>query len=142
MMEVEAAEGSSPSSNGFVSPRTGADSVNDGASCSSSVPNDPRLETLFESDLMCSICHEIFIKPVVLSACSHVFCAFCIDEWRRNHHNCPICRDLILASLPEQVLENVIEKVVSSMSGESIIHRKNLIEDRKKRMEENPTSGT
>ncbi|KAJ4943557.1 hypothetical protein JOQ06_006057 [Pogonophryne albipinna] len=33
-----------------------------------------------EEDLCCSVCHDIFKDPVVLS-CSHSFCRACLQSW-------------------------------------------------------------
>ena len=128
--------------------------INEGASCSgvnSSTPNSTdaskilnnvinnndgnhffgtsKLEDLFENELMCPICHELYIKPVALS-CSHIFCSFCIEQWRKKAHRCPICRNMILDRSPQNVLENVIDKVVSTMDEDSRKRRSDVIKDR------------
>ncbi|KAF7652451.1 hypothetical protein LDENG_00096290 [Lucifuga dentata] len=43
-------------------------------------------------DLSCSICHDVFKEPVVLS-CSHSFCKVCLQSWwaERPTHDCPLC---------------------------------------------------
>lgn len=48
---------------------------------------------LFEEDLSCPICHEIFENPVVLS-CSHSFCEVCAKAWwwRKQICECPVCK--------------------------------------------------
>ncbi|XP_039640633.1 nuclear factor 7, brain-like [Perca fluviatilis] len=41
---------------------------------------------------VCSICHEIFRDPVVLS-CSHSFCKDCLQSWwtEKQTQECPVC---------------------------------------------------
>lgn len=64
-----------------------------------------------EDDLTCSICSEMFIKPVTLR-CSHTFCSYCIDEWeKRRRRQCPICRAMLKGRFPTLILNNVIDKV-------------------------------
>ncbi|KAG5270889.1 hypothetical protein AALO_G00173440 [Alosa alosa] len=48
---------------------------------------------LSEEDVMCSLCHDIFKNPVVLS-CSHSVCMDCLKNyWSTNKsQECPLCR--------------------------------------------------
>uniref|UniRef100_A0A8C6SSP0 Tripartite motif-containing protein 35-like n=1 Tax=Neogobius melanostomus TaxID=47308 RepID=A0A8C6SSP0_9GOBI len=48
---------------------------------------------LSEEDLSCSVCHEVFKEPVVLS-CSHSFCKGCLKSWWREKptQECPVCK--------------------------------------------------
>ncbi|XP_070815184.1 nuclear factor 7, brain-like [Chaetodon trifascialis] len=46
-----------------------------------------------EDDLTCSVCHDVFRHPVVLS-CSHSFCKVCLKSWWRQKETreCPVCK--------------------------------------------------
>ncbi|XP_059213184.1 E3 ubiquitin-protein ligase TRIM35-like [Centropristis striata] len=46
-----------------------------------------------EYDLCCSVCHDIFKDPVVLS-CSHSFCKDCLQSWwtEKQTRECPVCK--------------------------------------------------
>ncbi|XP_059206979.1 E3 ubiquitin-protein ligase TRIM35-like [Centropristis striata] len=46
-----------------------------------------------EDNLCCSVCHDIFKDPVVLS-CSHSFCRDCLQRWWREKptRECPVCK--------------------------------------------------
>uniref|UniRef100_UPI0037E8FD52 zinc-binding protein A33-like n=1 Tax=Semicossyphus pulcher TaxID=241346 RepID=UPI0037E8FD52 len=46
-----------------------------------------------EEDLCCSVCHDIFKHPVVLS-CSHSFCKACLQSWwtEKQAQECPMCK--------------------------------------------------
>ncbi|XP_074489532.1 nuclear factor 7, brain-like [Sebastes fasciatus] len=46
-----------------------------------------------EDDLCCSVCHDIFKDPVILS-CSHSFCKVCLQSWWTEKHvqECPLCK--------------------------------------------------
>lgn len=65
---------------------------------------------LEEDDLTCSVCAELFIEAVTLG-CSHTFCKFCIEQWRKNSHVCPICRTRIKGQFPTLIINNLVEKV-------------------------------
>ncbi|XP_071372548.1 E3 ubiquitin-protein ligase TRIM39-like [Centroberyx affinis] len=65
-----------------------------------------------EEDLSCSVCHDIFKDPVVLS-CSHSFCKACLQSWwtEKQIHECPLCKEISLHSDPlcNLVLKNLCE---------------------------------
>ncbi|XP_078147548.1 E3 ubiquitin-protein ligase TRIM35-like [Centroberyx gerrardi] len=46
-----------------------------------------------EEDLSCSVCHDVFKDPVLLS-CSHSFCKACLQSWwtEKLIHDCPLCK--------------------------------------------------
>ncbi|XP_059211856.1 nuclear factor 7, brain-like [Centropristis striata] len=70
----------------------------------------------FEDDLCCSVCHDIFKDPVVLS-CSHSFCKDCLQSWwtGKQTRECPVCQrksskvrppcNLVLKKLCESFLQ-------------------------------------
>ncbi|XP_059211707.1 nuclear factor 7, ovary-like [Centropristis striata] len=69
-----------------------------------------------EDDLCCSVCHDIFKDPVILS-CSHSFCKDCLQSWwtEKQTRECPVCnrrsskdhppRNLALKNLCESFLQ-------------------------------------
>ncbi|XP_029357025.1 E3 ubiquitin-protein ligase TRIM39-like [Echeneis naucrates] len=63
-------------------------------------------------DLSCSICHDIFNDPVVLS-CSHSFCKDCLKTWwtEKVVHECPVCKEISFQSDPPRnlALKNLCE---------------------------------
>lgn len=65
---------------------------------------------LEEEDLTCSVCAELFINAVTLG-CSHTFCKFCIEQWKKNDDVCPICRTKIKGQFPTLIINNLVEKV-------------------------------
>ena len=102
-------------------------------------------EELFDSELSCSICHEVFVSPINLN-CSHTFCHSCIEEWkhsnRENRKNdeietlsetncCPICRQPIVSQNRVRALDNVIDYLITKCTPELSEHRKQLIRERK-----------
>ncbi|XP_059213187.1 zinc-binding protein A33-like [Centropristis striata] len=70
----------------------------------------------FEDDLCCSVCHDIFKDPVILS-CSHSFCKDCLQSWwtEKQTRECPFCKrrsskvlppcNLVLKKLCESFLQ-------------------------------------
>ncbi|KAM3850444.1 E3 ubiquitin-protein ligase TRIM39-like [Diretmus argenteus] len=65
-----------------------------------------------EEDLSCSVCHDIFKDPVLLS-CSHSFCKACLQKWwtEKLIHECPLCKRRSSRSEPigNLVLKNLCE---------------------------------
>ncbi|XP_040014908.1 nuclear factor 7, ovary-like [Xiphias gladius] len=65
-----------------------------------------------EDYLSCTVCHDIFKDPVVLS-CSHSFCKDCLQTWWRGKpiEECPICKRRSSRSDPpcNLVLKNLCE---------------------------------
>ncbi|XP_059213052.1 E3 ubiquitin-protein ligase TRIM39-like [Centropristis striata] len=64
-----------------------------------------------EDDLCCSVCHNIFKDPVVLS-CSHSFCKDCLQSWwmEKPTRECPLCKKSSMSEPPcNLVLKNLCE---------------------------------
>ncbi|XP_059211843.1 E3 ubiquitin-protein ligase TRIM35-like [Centropristis striata] len=64
-----------------------------------------------EDDLCCSVCHDIFKDPVVLS-CSHSFCKDCLQScWTgKQTRECPLCKKSSMSEPPcNLVLKNLCE---------------------------------
>ncbi|XP_060938092.1 E3 ubiquitin-protein ligase TRIM35-like [Limanda limanda] len=65
-----------------------------------------------EEDLCCSICHDVFRDPVLLS-CSHSFCKDCLKSWWKDKEvkECPLCKRRSSRSEPpvSLVLKNLCE---------------------------------
>ncbi|XP_071747328.1 E3 ubiquitin-protein ligase rnf8-B [Lepeophtheirus salmonis] len=86
---------------------------------------------LFETNLQCSICSEIFLFATVIT-CGHTFCEDCIEEWTSKKNNCPICRANIKGKASNVVLDEHIEKMVEQFFPETEKKsRKDLVLERK-----------
>ncbi|KAK2725137.1 E3 ubiquitin-protein ligase rnf8-A-like isoform X2 [Artemia franciscana] len=67
-----------------------------------------------DSELSCSICSEVFVKPVKLP-CLHTFCQTCILQWERNQRDCPMCRaKYTTVGRADSLLVCCIEKLIES----------------------------
>ncbi|XP_065224846.1 polyadenylate-binding protein 1-like 2 [Planococcus citri] len=53
------------------------------------------LMDLLQTELQCSICHELFREPCITD-CGHIFCDECIVEWKNQNCSCPTCRAALL----------------------------------------------
>lgn len=40
----------------------------------------------------CSLCFNINNFPIVTSCCNHIFCGQCVEQWTKDHKECPMCR--------------------------------------------------
>lgn len=60
-------------------------------------------------ELTCSICQEVFNKPVTES-CGHSFCKDCIDTWAEKQPHCPLCKAQLQENEPP--INFVIERMV------------------------------
>ncbi|XP_062253550.1 zinc-binding protein A33-like [Platichthys flesus] len=65
-----------------------------------------------EEDLCCSVCHDVFRDPVILS-CSHSFCKDCVESWWKDKEvkECPLCKSRSSKRKPpcNLVLKNLCE---------------------------------
>ncbi|XP_072237485.1 nuclear factor 7, ovary-like [Leuresthes tenuis] len=68
-----------------------------------------------EEDFCCSVCHDIYRDPVILS-CSHSFCGDCLRSWWREKPTqpCPVCKRRSSKEGPpiNLVLKNLCESFV------------------------------
>ncbi|XP_075318089.1 nuclear factor 7, brain-like [Odontesthes bonariensis] len=67
-----------------------------------------------EEDFCCSVCHDIYRDPVVLS-CSHSFCRDCLRSWWKDKpaQECPVCREIsVTEPLCNLALKNLCESFV------------------------------
>ncbi|XP_053291384.1 E3 ubiquitin-protein ligase TRIM35 isoform X1 [Pleuronectes platessa] len=68
-----------------------------------------------EEDLCCSVCHDVFRDPVLLS-CSHSFCKDCVKSWWRDKEEklCPLCKSRSSKRKPpcNLVLKNLCEAFI------------------------------
>ncbi|KAM4538694.1 nuclear factor 7, ovary-like [Odontesthes bonariensis] len=68
-----------------------------------------------EEDFCCSVCHDIYRDPVVLS-CSHSFCRDCLRSWWKEKpaQECPVCKRRSSKGNPpcNLVLKNLCESFV------------------------------
>ena len=86
---------------------------------------------LLKSDLSCSICSEVFIKPVRLP-CMHTFCKTCILQWEKNKKDCPFCRSKYKkAALEDTILASCIKQLIgSSYTDDEKKQRNELVKSR------------
>ncbi|KAM7283287.1 RING finger protein 141-like [Ixodes scapularis] len=70
-----------------------------------------RVETIMENEMTCIICSELFVDAVMLQ-CGHTFCAYCIQNWRKQRDCCPFCQVKISSVTRSFVVDNVIEELV------------------------------
>lgn len=50
-----------------------------------------------DDNLICSVCHCPFIKPIITAECEHIFCADCFESSSSSQQTatCPFCRTRI-----------------------------------------------
>ncbi|KAM7015368.1 E3 ubiquitin-protein ligase TRIM35-like [Tautogolabrus adspersus] len=73
------------------------------------------MASCLEDDLSCSVCHDVFKHPVILS-CSHSFCKACLQSWwiEKQTKECPLCKRSSSRSKPacNLVLKNLCEAFI------------------------------
>ncbi|XP_042893161.1 E3 ubiquitin-protein ligase RNF8-like isoform X2 [Penaeus japonicus] len=88
---------------------------------------------VLENEFQCPICNELFMTAVMLN-CSHTFCRYCIDQWKKNKKECPNCRQSITSETRSLVVDNFIEKIVPTLSEELKQRRAELVQERNAEM--------
>ena len=87
-------------------------------------------------ELMCGICHELFIKPVML-LCGHSYCTNCIHDHIetsiKSKAECPVCCEVISVKPSRNiVVENLIERLHSEGWDKELVKNRNeLLKERK-----------
>ena len=75
-----------------------------------------------------------FFQPVALN-CGHVYCNFCIDQWKAKcqsgHFNCPNCRAKITSVNRSLYLENILEAFFNDVEEDAKKEREALVAERK-----------
>mmetsp|Transcript_17050 Transcript_17050/g.46753 ORF Transcript_17050/g.46753 Transcript_17050/m.46753 type:complete len:217 (+) Transcript_17050:57-707(+) len=71
--------------------------------------------------IICSVCLDVFRKPVSLLACQHTFCRCCILEHFEREQLCPLCRlktrgkdDLVENRLLREIISNLQDFVAQT----------------------------
>lgn len=61
----------------------------------------------------------------------HTFCQYCVNQWKKNKVECPICRAPITTEGRNLLVDNMIDAMVNSLSEDMKTGRKKLLEQRK-----------
>lgn len=93
--------------------------------------DEKQIIELLDSELTCIVCQELFVRAVNLN-CSHTFCLYCIEQWKQQHNDCPICRQQIMNQNRALIFDNLIDNMVLKMTSEERQRREELIEEREK----------
>ena len=62
--------------------------------------------------------------------CMHTFCQFCINQWKKNKVECPVCRAQITTEGRNLLIDNMIDAMVCTLSEEIRNRRKELVKQR------------
>ncbi|OXA60083.1 uncharacterized protein LOC110844542 isoform X2 [Folsomia candida] len=84
---------------------------------------------LLETEFSCVICCEIFLEPAVID-CGHTFCSYCINEWKKEKKECPICRKPIIICTKHVEMQNFVTKIHTMMSQDIQDKRNELVSER------------
>ncbi|CAL8393444.1 unnamed protein product [Arctogadus glacialis] len=88
-----------------------------------------QMTEVMENELQCIICSELFIRAYVLN-CSHIFCLYCIGEWRKRKDECPICRQTIRSQTRCLAVDNFIDSMVQNLSADTKTRRQAIVNER------------
>ena len=50
---------------------------------------ESEISKLLKSSIICPLCKNILINPVICLICQNTYCKKCIDNWSLNNSNCP-----------------------------------------------------
>ena len=71
------------------------------------------LKDSVDEDLICQICHGVFVDPVQ-TPCRHLFCKQCIEEWIQQNETCPSDRSFLCTQLLTKApfaIQNIIGRL-------------------------------
>ena len=58
----------------------------------------------------CAICFDMKTNETRLFHCSHSFCRDCIENWKKDHIDCPLCRKISFPKVSFETRRRVIQK--------------------------------
>ncbi|KAI9565448.1 hypothetical protein GHT06_009240 [Daphnia sinensis] len=88
-----------------------------------------KMESIMENELQCGICSELMVFATSLN-CMHTFCQYCVQQWKNNKVECPICRAPITTEGRNLLVDNMIDAMVKTLSEETQNRRKELMHQR------------
>ena len=50
---------------------------------------EDEISKMFKNSVICPLCFNILIDPIICMKCQKVFCKKCIDDWRKKNEKCP-----------------------------------------------------
>ena len=50
---------------------------------------EDEMSNMFKNSVICSLCFNILIDPIICINCQKVFCKKCIENWRKLNEKCP-----------------------------------------------------
>ena len=68
------------------------------------------------SELVCAICQELCLAPVITTGCFHIFCSSCMRRARASSSQCPKCRAYIGDARPLKTANPPMHRVYCSIS--------------------------
>jgi len=91
------------------------------------------------NELKCSICDELFIEPLTLGQCGHVYCHHCIGQWERQCRakdkkkavSCPDCRADATIKTKAIQINNLIQSLYANADPALKAEREQIIKERK-----------
>ncbi|XP_065207174.1 uncharacterized protein LOC135836327 isoform X2 [Planococcus citri] len=87
------------------------------------------LMDLMEKEFSCSICGEMLIESTVTN-CNHVFCSFCLQEWKKKQKKCPFCRGPLSKEVRAVIIDDYITSFMKLLSEKMYAERMKVISDR------------
>ena len=82
--------------------------------------SENQIEKIIKEILRCSICYEIFEKPVNIKNCLHKFCKKCIENYNRKiKKECAICRHPIETKRlmkDDETIQKIIECIIPNIN--------------------------
>uniref|UniRef100_A0A0P5L0Q4 E3 ubiquitin-protein ligase CHFR n=1 Tax=Daphnia magna TaxID=35525 RepID=A0A0P5L0Q4_9CRUS len=92
-----------------------------------------QMESIMENELQCGICSELMVFATSLN-CMHTFCQYCVQQWKKNKVECPICRAPITTEGRNLLVDNMIDAMVKTLSEETKNRRKELVRERQEQI--------
>ena len=92
--------------------------------------SENQIEKIIKEILRCSICYEIFEKPVNIKNCLHKFCKKCIENYNRKiKKECAICRHPIETKRlmkDDETIQKIIECIIPNIAKFKELETQNL----------------
>jgi len=95
---------------------------------------------LTQADIICGICQDLFVEPIILNKCCHRFCKSCLQEAMKNSKMCPICRQYFDREVIDNRSDPILVSILNQLGKSNVEYQQRLRDAKKSKVVQKLTS--